>query len=43
MSIGSGIAIAGAFIGTGLAFMFAPGLDPFVFAAPAAAAAFIAI
>jgi len=43
MSIGSGIAIAGAFIGTALAFFFAPGLHPAVFIAPACAAAFIAL
>ena len=42
MSIGAGIAIAGAFLGTALAFLFAPDLAGEVFIAPAAAAFFIA-
>ena len=41
MTIGSGIAIAGAFLGTALAFFAAPELHGAVFIAPAVAAFFI--
>lgn len=43
MTIGSGIAITGAFLGTALAFMFAPELTGNIFVAPTIAAVVIAM
>ncbi len=42
MTIGAGIAIAGAFFGTALAFAFAPNLSAAAFIAPAVVGFFIA-
>ena len=43
MTIGSGIAVVGIWLGMGLAFAFAPTLAPQVFLAPAVATVAVAI
>jgi len=43
MSIGAGIGIAGAFLGTALAFLFAPELSGGVFIAPAVVGFFVSM
>lgn len=43
MTIGSGIAVAGAFIGTSLAFLFGAEVSGVIFIAPAVATLFVAM